>query len=98
MDKHLEQAVSPIEVLRHFGGFEIAGMAGALWDEIEKPGMEMQTSSGGEIVRVNAASKAHFDELAAAIEARWIEETKDQGIDGAALVESAKASVRKQQN
>ncbi len=29
MDKHLEQAVSPIEVLRHFGGFEIAALVGS---------------------------------------------------------------------
>lgn len=74
-------------------GAAIAEMAGELWNETEKPGMQMQLDSGGEIVGIDAASKARFDELDALIEARWIEEAKGQGIDGVALVEAAKASV-----
>ena len=76
-------------------GAAIAEMAGSLWDEIEKPGMEMQIESGGEIVGIDAASKAKFDALSAKIEERWVEEINDQGLDGGALVESAKASVEK---
>ena len=68
-------------------------MAGALWDEIEESGKKMQLDSGGEIVGIDAAAKAKFDDLSQSVEQRWIAEMQDQDIDGAALVEAAKAGV-----
>lgn len=46
-------------------------------------------------MRIDAATKAKFDELSKSVEDRWVAEMKKQGIDGAALVEAAKAAVAK---
>lgn len=80
-------------IIDNNSGAAIAEMAGVVWDEIEEPGMKMQLDSGGEIIGIDAASKARFDTLSAEIEGRWVEQINDQGIDGAALLESAKAAV-----
>ena len=76
-------------------GVGIADRAGAQWNDNELPGIKMQEASGGEIVRIDAAAKATFDALSKSVEDRWITEMKDQGIDGAALVDAAKAAIAK---
>lgn len=80
-------------VIDAHSGAAIAAMAGTLWDEIEEPGKKMQLDSGGEIVGIDAAAKAKFDDLSQSVEQRWIAEMQDQDIDGAALVEAAKTGV-----
>ncbi len=74
-------------------GAALATTIGPLWDEAESVGMKLQEESGGAIVRIDAASKAKFDELSRGVEERWIAEMKKQGIDGEALTATAKAAV-----
>lgn len=80
-------------IIDEHSGASIADQAGALWDEIELPGMKLQEESGGEIVHLDAAATAEFDALNQGVEERWVAEMSDQGIDGAALVEAAKTAV-----
>ena len=72
----------------------LAATIGPLWDEAESLGMKLQEESGGEIVRIDAASTAKFDELSRGVEERWAAEMEKQGIDGEALAAAAKAAVK----
>ena len=47
----------------------------------------------GQVVQLTAEQKATFDAPAATVVDRWIEEASSNGIDGAKLVEDAKAAV-----
>ncbi len=76
-------------------GAAIAGRVGALWDSIEAPGRAAQEKSGGEIIQLDAAASAQFDALSETVVQRWIAEVNDKGIDGAALVAAARASIAK---
>lgn len=74
-------------------GAAIAEEIGKVWDDVEGPGKDAQKSSGGEIIALDAATKAAFDERGAQVVARWIEEAAASGIDGRALVDAARAAV-----
>jgi TRAP-type C4-dicarboxylate transport system substrate-binding protein len=74
-------------------GKAIAEQIGALWDKVEAPGKAAQLKSGGEVIELDGKQKAAFDALGEQVVARWIKEAEQNGIDGAALVEAARASV-----
>jgi len=74
-------------------GANIAGEMGRIWMEGELPGMELQEQSGGEIIRLDAATMAEFDARGETVVARWITEMQNTGIDGARLVEEARAAI-----
>lgn len=71
----------------------IAEEIGKAWDEVEEPGRAMQRDSGGEVVQLSEEGKASFDDKAAAVVDRWIEDVSGQGVDGQALVDAARAAV-----
>lgn len=74
-------------------GAAIAGEIGAVWDGVEALGKDAQTRSGGEVIALNAEAKGGFDARGAEVVDRWIREARDNGIDGEALVEAARAAV-----
>jgi len=74
-------------------GAEIAAWIGGVFDEVEEPGRQAVLDSGSEIIELAPEAMAEFDGPAEAVEARWIEEVAEDGVDGAALVEAAKAAV-----
>ncbi|MEM8630648.1 MAG: TRAP transporter substrate-binding protein [Pseudomonadota bacterium] len=74
-------------------GAVLGETSGVLWDSIEAGGISAQTGSGSPIEALDEASTASMLELADAVEARWIEEANSKGLDGAALVEAAKAAM-----
>lgn len=76
-------------------GAAIAGEIGGLWDGVEAPGKAAQAKSGGEVIALDAAAKSGFDALGQRVVDRWIKEARDNGIDGQALVEAARAAVAK---
>ena len=76
-------------------GANIAGEIGEVWDRAEAPGKGLQKKSGGEIIKLDASTKAAFDKLSQAAVTRWIEEANAKNIDGAALVKAARAAVAK---
>ena len=76
-------------------GVHIAGEYGKVWDEVEIPGYEATVAAGNEIIELSPEAQAEFDAKAAEVEAIWIEEANAKGLDGAALVEAAKAAVER---
>ncbi len=74
-------------------GRMIAEDAGRLWDSIEAPGKAAQTASGGEVIALDASTKAQFDVAGEAVVARWIAEADANGLDGQGLVAAARAAV-----
>ncbi|MGF1611334.1 MAG: TRAP transporter substrate-binding protein [Kiloniellales bacterium] len=76
-------------------GAALAEKIGQVWDEVEAPGIAAQEKSGGEIIPLDEASTAAFNELGKTVIERWTEEAKANGIDGEALVKAARASVAK---
>jgi TRAP-type C4-dicarboxylate transport system substrate-binding protein len=80
-------------ILDAHSGAAIAGETGQLWDDVERPGYDADIAAGVELITLDPAAQAEFDAKAAEVEVRWIAEMTAQGIDGAALVEAAKAAV-----
>ena len=74
-------------------GAAIASMIGEGWDAVEVRGTEVLTDGGGTMHRLSADSMASFDARSQSVVDRWIEEMASQGVDGAALVEKARAAV-----
>ena len=74
-------------------GATLAEEAGRVWDAIEAPGKAMQTDSGGEIITLSAEAKAAFDAAGETVVQRWIDEANAAGLDGAALVDAARAGI-----
>ena len=82
-------------VLDANSGAAIAKKIGEVWNKVEAPGAAAQVKSGGEIIKLDAKSKAAFDAVGAKVVDRWIKESKSQGFDGKALVDAARASIAK---
>jgi len=76
-------------------GMALADQLGDAWDEVEQPGRDLQQKSGGSLIKLDAATMAEFDRLGEGVVARWIAEADSKGIDGAGLVEAARAAIRK---
>jgi TRAP-type C4-dicarboxylate transport system substrate-binding protein len=74
-------------------GAEIAAEFGAVWDDVEIPGKEATIASGSEMLVLDEAAMAGFDERAQQVEERWLQDMEAQGIDGQALLDAAKAAV-----
>jgi TRAP-type C4-dicarboxylate transport system substrate-binding protein len=74
-------------------GAAIAGEFGAVWDDVEKPGKDATIASGSEMIVLDEAAMAGFDERAQQVEERWLADMEAQGIDGQALLDAAKAAV-----
>jgi TRAP-type C4-dicarboxylate transport system substrate-binding protein len=74
-------------------GDAIAAEIGQLWDDVEIPGKEATVASGSEIIALDEAAMAGFDERAQQVEERWLADMEAQSIDGQALLDAAKAAV-----
>lgn len=73
-----------------------AASIGKVWDGVEAPGKSMQAKSeGGEVIALDATAKGTFDAIGQKVVDRWIKESTENGIDGAALVKAARASIKK---
>ncbi len=76
-------------------GMAIAKDAGALWDEIEAPGMNLQKKTGSPVVAFDQKNTDALVQLADQVTERWIKEVAEKGIAGETLAGLAKASVAK---
>ena len=76
-------------------GGALATEIGELWDGIEAPGKAAQEKSGGEVIKLDAATLESFDKLGEGVVARWVDDANKNGLDGQALVDAARASVVK---
>ncbi|WP_439527338.1 TRAP transporter substrate-binding protein [Pannonibacter sp.] len=70
----------------------IAAQYGAVWDGIENGGKDLRKSKG-ELIELTAEETKAFDDRGQIVVDRWIKEATGNGLDGAAMVEKARALV-----
>ncbi|MEL6922137.1 MAG: TRAP transporter substrate-binding protein, partial [Pseudomonadota bacterium] len=77
-------------------GRNIAEFAGTVWDDNETVGRDAQTASGSPIAAFSVEVTNAINTSLAPVVDRWIADVTEQGVDGAALVEKARAAIAAQ--
>ena len=80
-------------VLDANSGTAVAARIGALWEGFETDGTQALAAAGVETIVLDAAEAERFNAASRTVMTRWIERMAARGIDGAALVERARAAV-----
>ncbi|MEQ9694539.1 TRAP transporter substrate-binding protein [Shimia sp. SDUM112013] len=75
-------------------GFFASAWAGRAHDTGDKVGKDVMTAAGNEIAVLNEAETARIQELGDVVTQNWIAEMTKKGLDGATLVEDARAAVQ----
>ncbi len=75
-------------------GREFAEQIGEVWHAEETTGKRQQYDSGGTILRLNQEVTDDITVRGQTIVERWIEEVSDKDIDGEAIIDAARTSVR----
>ena len=81
------------EAFRDASGAQWWGEVGEIWRETDDFGIELAVESGNTHVTLDENETAAFDRALAPVVDRWIEEVGGSGIDGQALVDSARAAI-----
>lgn len=76
-------------------GQKLATFAAEVMLARDKPGRDIAVAAGNEIVTLDADEVARWKAKAQPVIARWSTQMSDRGIDGAALIEQAKALIVK---
>jgi TRAP-type C4-dicarboxylate transport system substrate-binding protein len=76
-------------------GAGLSAFAAQVMRDMDAPAREIAVKDGNTIVTLNEAEVARWKAAAEPVIARWIEDMNRQGIDGAALVEQARALIAK---
>ena len=71
----------------------VAAEIGGLWEGFEEGGIKVLGDAGVETIILDEAEGAKFDAASQSVVDRWIAEMNEKGIDGAALVERARAAI-----
>ncbi|WP_172331985.1 TRAP transporter substrate-binding protein [Mangrovicoccus sp. HB161399] len=74
-------------------GMNVAAEIGALWEGFEEPGIAALDAAGVERIVLPAGEAAKFNAVSETVVQEWIGEVTAKGIDGAGLVEQARAAV-----
>jgi TRAP-type C4-dicarboxylate transport system substrate-binding protein len=74
-------------------GVHIAEEIGAMWEGFEQGGIEALDDAGVERIVLSEAEAAKFNAASEAVVQRWIDEVSQKGVDGAALVDRARAAI-----
>ena len=72
-------------------GLEFSVMAGGIMEDADGPARQIAVDNGNTIVTVSEADAAKWEEMARPVYDTWIAEMQGKGIDGAALIEQARA-------
>lgn len=75
-------------------GFFASAWAGRAHDTGDKVGKQVMTDAGNEIATLSDAETARIKTLGDEVIADWIEEVSSKGLDGAALIDDARAAVQ----
>ncbi len=76
-------------------GQNLAEFAAQVMYDYDKPGRDIAVAAGNTITTLDEAEVARFKEKAQPVIARWIADMESKGIDGNALIEQAKALIKK---
>jgi TRAP-type C4-dicarboxylate transport system substrate-binding protein len=83
-------------VIDEFSGIEASAWAGRAMDQGDDLAREAIAARGNTIVTIEGETLAQMQEIGAEVTAAWIEEMNGLGLDGAQLVEDARAAVARQ--
>lgn len=81
------------QVIDDHSGLALAADIGAAWNDIEPVGIQMALDAGNTVVALSPEASAEFQAPFEAVAQRWVEEVTGMGIDGAALLDQARAAV-----
>ncbi len=81
------------KVIDDNSGANIAKQIGQVWMDVEGPGRRAAVEAGNEFIDWPNADKAKWEQAIQPAIDRWVEEVTAAGIDGAALLQAAKAAV-----
>lgn len=81
------------KVIDDHSGMALAADIGTAWNDIEPIGKKIATDKGNSVVSLSAEATAEFDAPFETVAQRWVEEANGLGIDGAGLLEKARAAV-----
>jgi TRAP-type C4-dicarboxylate transport system substrate-binding protein len=76
-------------------GMKFAELAGNMWDDAGKAVSEQVKAKGNEIITITEDEKAKWIKATEPVIDNWIRQVKDKGLDGAKLLEQARALVAK---
>ena len=83
-------------VLDKNSGMTFAKLAGKMWDDVgAEVAAKVKASGKGTIAEISEEEKARWVEATQPVRDKWVEEMKGKNIDGAALIEEAKALIAK---
>ncbi|PKQ13443.1 MAG: C4-dicarboxylate ABC transporter substrate-binding protein [Alphaproteobacteria bacterium HGW-Alphaproteobacteria-1] len=74
-------------------GANVAARIGTIWEGFEASGEKALADAGIERIVLSDAEAARFNAVSETVVQRWIDDVAGKGIDGAALVEQARAAV-----
>jgi TRAP-type C4-dicarboxylate transport system substrate-binding protein len=83
------------KVIDDNSGMALAKLAGQLWDDFEAPARALAEKAGGEFHELSGAELDEMKAAGATLVDAWIEKANGDGLDGAALVETARSLVAK---
>lgn len=87
------------KVIDDNSGANIARSIGEDWMKVETVGKKLQNGSKkGEVTTLSPEATAKLEKMTASVVDRWIKEVADKGIDGAKLVEEARAAIKAHSN
>jgi TRAP-type transport system periplasmic protein len=83
------------DAVMRVSGEALARLAGKTWDKYAADGFEAVKSTGGEVIRADAALVKAVAERTKKFEQEWIEAVRGKGIDGAKVLADFRAEVAK---
>tara|TARA_R110002072_G_scaffold22507_9_gene78975 strand:- start:739 stop:1782 length:1044 start_codon:yes stop_codon:yes gene_type:complete len=76
-------------------GINIAGEIGDVWNAAEEPGKAAMLARGNEIIKLTPQELEVFRTRLEKVNQRWVAEATANGIDGQALLDKARATIKK---
>ncbi|MEM8837163.1 MAG: TRAP transporter substrate-binding protein [Pseudomonadota bacterium] len=80
-------------VIDQNSGVNVAAEIGALWEGFEAGGEKALEAAGVERIVISDEEAARFNAVSETVVQRWIDEVTEKGIDGATLVDRARAAI-----
>lgn len=81
------------KVIDDNSGINIAKDMGQVWMDIEVAGKDLQKLSGGDVNELSQEAHGEIRALSKTVVDRWIKEATDKGLNGAEIVEKARAAI-----
>lgn len=85
------------QIITQNSGAEMARLFGRVMNEWDALGLSVAQKAGNEVVFLDTAERAKWQEAVQPVITGWIAEMNEKGIDGAGLVAAARAEIARQQ-